>query len=49
METESYKYGLFSWYGFNTPLKERLKKIRDANFTATSLWWGDSKAFPKGS
>jgi hypothetical protein len=45
MATEGYRYGLFSWYGINTPLKERLRKIRDANFKATMLWWGDSKAF----
>jgi sugar phosphate isomerase/epimerase len=45
MKTEGRRYGLFSWYGINTPLKERLRKIRDANFNATTLWWGDYKAF----
>ena len=45
METEAFKCGMFSYYGTNTPLNERLRKIRDANFDATMLWWGDSKAF----
>jgi sugar phosphate isomerase/epimerase len=45
METEAFKYGMFSYYGTNTPLDERLRKIRDANFDATMLWWGDSRAF----
>jgi sugar phosphate isomerase/epimerase len=45
MMNEGYRYGFFSWYGINTPLKERLRKIRDANFSAIMLWWGDNKAF----
>jgi sugar phosphate isomerase/epimerase len=39
------KIGLFSWYGFNTKIKNRLNKIKKYGFDATMLWWGDDKAF----
>ena len=37
--------GIFSWYGYNTPMRECLNKIRNAGFDSTMLWWGDDKAF----
>lgn len=39
------KLGLFSYYGFNTPLKDRLKNIKNIGFDSTMLWWGDKLAF----
>ena len=39
------KTGIFSWYGFRTPIKQRLENIKDVGFDATMLWWGDDKAF----
>ena len=37
--------GIFSWYGYDTPIRERFKKIKNAGFDSTMLWWGDDKAF----
>lgn len=34
-------FGIFSWFSYPLPLKERLALIKDAGFEATSLWWGD--------
>ncbi len=34
-------FGIFSWFSYPLPLKERLALIKDAGFKATSLWWGD--------
>jgi len=34
--------GLFSWYGYKTPLQQRLERVRQAGFTSTMLWWGDN-------
>jgi len=39
------KTGIFSWYGFNTPLKNRFTKIKNVGFDTTMLWWGDDIAF----
>ena len=39
------KIGIFSWYGYRTPIKHRLQKIKEAGFDATMLWWGDPLAF----
>lgn len=41
----SYKLGIFSWYGYNTHLKKRLKLIKETGFDSTMIWWGDEKAF----
>jgi len=39
--------GIFSWYGFILPFEERITLIKEAGFTATSLWWEDEDApFP---
>lgn len=37
--------GIFSWYGFNTPIIKRLKKIKESGFDSTMLWWGDELSF----
>lgn len=37
--------GIFSYFGFQLPLDERLRLIKDAGFEATALWWGDEIAF----
>ncbi len=39
------KYGIFSWYGIRSPLRDRLSRIREAGFGSTMLWWGDALAF----
>ncbi len=39
------KLGMFSWYGINLPIKERLQNIKKAGFDSTMLWWGDEVAF----
>lgn len=33
--------GIFSWFSYPLPLRERLSLIKRAGFDATSLWWGD--------
>lgn len=33
--------GMFSWFGYELPIQERLQLIREAGFTTTSLWWDD--------
>jgi len=33
------KPGIFSWFSYPLPIQERLQKIRQAGFEATSLWW----------
>jgi sugar phosphate isomerase/epimerase len=37
--------GIFSWFGFDLPLAERLVMIREAGFETTSLWWGREEDF----
>jgi sugar phosphate isomerase/epimerase len=32
-------YGIFSWFGFELPMPQRLSLIKQAGFTTTSLWW----------
>ena len=39
------KKGIFSWYGFDTPIIKRLKKIKECGFDSTMLWWGDELSF----
>lgn len=33
--------GIFSWFGYVLPFAERIALIKDAGFTATSVWWED--------
>jgi sugar phosphate isomerase/epimerase len=35
------KLGIFSWYGFQLPLAERLRAIKGAGFETVMLWWED--------
>ena len=38
------KVGMFSWFSYPMPIEERLHKIKQAGFDATSLWWkGEDK------
>ena len=32
---------VFSWFGYELPLKERIDLIRQAGFEGIMLWWGD--------
>ncbi|MCE1247533.1 MAG: sugar phosphate isomerase/epimerase [Firmicutes bacterium] len=41
LNSKSTKLGIFSWFGFDLPLPERLRLIKEAGFTHTSLWWGN--------
>lgn len=33
--------GIFSFFGFDLPIEERLQLIKETGFDAVSLWWGD--------
>ena len=33
--------GMFSHFGYDLPIKEKLQLIKNAGFDATSLWWGE--------
>lgn len=38
------EFGIFSWFSYSLPIEERLRKIKQAGFGATSLWWsGENK------
>ena len=39
------KLGIFSWYGYNTPIPSRLQRIKEAGFDTTMLWWDDALEF----
>jgi len=38
-------YSIFTWYGIQTPEKDRFTAIRKAGFRSVMLWWGDELAF----
>lgn len=38
-----WSFGIFSWFGFDLPLRERLALIAEAGFSAASLWWGQEE------
>lgn len=42
-EIESYNLGVFSWFGYVLPFQERIQLIKEAGFTATSIWWEDEE------
>jgi sugar phosphate isomerase/epimerase len=42
--TES-RLGIFSWFGYELPLRKRILLIHNAGFQATSLWWGHEEDF----
>jgi len=33
--------GIYSWFGFNIPLSEKYKLIKEAGFSSTSFWFGE--------
>ena len=37
---QSYKYGIFSWYGYRAPMETRLAAIERAGYAASSVWRG---------
>ncbi|WP_042339215.1 sugar phosphate isomerase/epimerase family protein [Desulfosporosinus youngiae] len=38
-----YPLGIFSWFGYMLPFKDRIRLIKEAGFTATSIWWEDEE------
>lgn len=40
-EIDQYPLGIFSWFGYVLPFEERIRLIKEAGFTATSIWWED--------
>ncbi len=34
------KYSIFTWFGYDLPIKERLDLIKSTGFDAVMLWWG---------
>jgi sugar phosphate isomerase/epimerase len=40
--------GIFSWFGYRLPLRERLSLIAGAGFAATSLWLGSEEELVAG-
>lgn len=41
------KLGIFYWFGYVLPVRERLKMIREAGFDGVSIWWEDEQAYGK--
>lgn len=39
------KIGIYSWFGAEMHMSERLRLIKEAGFDSTMLWWGDQVAF----
>jgi sugar phosphate isomerase/epimerase len=37
--------GIYSWFGVEMHMSERLRLIKEAGFDSTMLWWGDQVAF----
>ncbi len=35
--------GIFAWFGYRLPFKERLQLIKQAGFSTTCLWFGDEE------
>ncbi len=38
-----YKIGVFNWFGYILPLKERIRLIKQAGFDYVMLWWEDEE------
>ena len=47
MSRNSDKCGIFSWFGFELPLTERLKLIKGTGFVSTSVWLGEEEELVK--
>lgn len=43
MSTRPFPLGIFSYIGYDLPIGERIRLIKEAGFDATSLWWGDEE------
>ena len=40
------KYSIHSWFGFELPMAERARLVKEAGFTGMMLWWSDEHQFP---
>jgi len=47
MSRNSDRCGIFSWFGFELPLTERLKLIKETGFVSTSVWLGEEEELVK--
>ncbi len=45
MNRLSNDYGIFSWFGYELPIAERLRLIKKAGFFCTSVWFGQEEEF----
>ncbi len=43
MSTKPFPLGIFTYIGYDLPIAERIRLIKEAGFDATSLWWGDEE------
>lgn len=47
MTKDELNLGIFSWFGFIMPLRERLRLIKKVGFKGVSIWWEDEEGdFP---
>jgi sugar phosphate isomerase/epimerase len=42
------KFGMYSFFGYELPLAERMRLIREAGFDFTALWWGPEEPDIRG-
>lgn len=49
LEKDKNKLCMYSWFGYELPLEQRLRYIREAGFDATMIWWGDQMAYRDGN
>ena len=47
MSRNSDRCGIFSWFGIDLPLDERLRLIKEAGFVSTSVWLGEEEELVK--
>lgn len=40
--------GIFSWFGYVMPMKERLELIKKAGFDGVTIWWEDETGYNEG-
>jgi sugar phosphate isomerase/epimerase len=40
-------YSIHSWFGFELPMAERARLIKEAGFTSMMLWWSDEHQHPE--
>ena len=46
MEEKLRGLGIFAWFGYDLPIENRLRLIKNAGFDATALWWGGNDKEP---